>query len=119
MKKIILVVCSILFIFSTQSALANSEHHAIKDNSSTMTVEYMKAMDDMHKPMMDGIMEQDPDVAFVKGMIPHHQGAIDMAKIELKYGKDPEIRALAEEVIKTQEKEIEFMKQWLEKYQAK
>ena len=68
----------------------------------------------MHKDMT---MEftGNPDVDFAKGMIPHHQGAIEMAKVVLKYGKDPEMKKLAEEIINAQDTEIAFMKGWLAK----
>ncbi|MFO1048234.1 MAG: DUF305 domain-containing protein [Geminicoccaceae bacterium] len=62
---------------------------------------------------MDMPSSGDTDTDFARMMIPHHQGAIDMARTELANGKDPELRQLAEQIIAAQEKEIAFLKQWL------
>ncbi len=75
---------------------------------------FMDAMGRMQADMSES-MTGNPDVDFAKGMIPHHQGAIDMAKVELQYGKDPELKKLAQEIIAAQEKEIAFLKSWLAK----
>lgn len=57
----------------------------------------------------------DADVDYIKSMIPHHQGAIDMAKVALQYAKDPEVLKLASEIVKAQEGEISFMQDWLKR----
>ncbi|MBA8876436.1 CopM family metallochaperone [Phyllobacterium myrsinacearum] len=69
----------------------------------------------MHKDMTIKF-SGDADKDFVRGMIAHHQGAIDMAKVELKYGKDEDIRKLATDIIAAQEGEIKQMKAWLAKH---
>lgn len=74
---------------------------------------YEASLAKMHHPMELGIKNPDPDAAFVLGMIPHHQGAIDMARIQLQYGTDPANRRLAEEIIASQQHEIQEMKAWL------
>ena len=80
---------------------------------SDFTTAYVDAMNAMHGPMMDGVMANDPDAAFVEGMIPHHQGAIDMAKTVIAFGKDPATKKLAEDIVVAQEKEIAAMKDGL------
>lgn len=77
------------------------------------TAAYLATMDVMHGPMMDGLQHPDPDVAFMLGMIPHHQGAIEMARVLLDHGTDPATKALARHIIAEQEAEIAQMRTWL------
>ncbi len=69
-----------------------------------------KMMSDMHAPGYTG----DPDIDFLAMMIPHHEGAIDMARLALQHGDDPVTRKLAEEIIASQRVEIEGMQRRLD-----
>jgi len=80
-------------------------------NMSDAQKAYMQAITKMQSAT--GVMIKDPDVAFVCMMIPHHQGAIDMAHVVLKYGKDAKTKKMAEGMIAAQEKEIVEMKAWV------
>ena len=85
-----------------------------KGDQSASSKAFTEANAKMHKDMAIAFTGN-TDKDFVSGMIAHHQGAIDMAKVELKYGKDAEIRKLAETIIAAQESEIKQMKAWLAK----
>lgn len=91
-------------------------NHATVDgnNVSASTKAFDGAMTAMMKNMTAAATGK-PDLDFMQGMIPHHQGAIEMSKVVLQFGKDAEVKALAENVIKAQEGEIAFMKSWLQK----
>lgn len=76
------------------------------------TEAFIAANDKMHAGMAIAFTGN-ADVDFVRGMIAHHQGAIDMAEVVIAYGQDPEIRKLAEDVISSQTAEIAQMEAWL------
>ncbi|WP_240547339.1 CopM family metallochaperone [Mesorhizobium tianshanense] len=77
---------------------------------------YMDAMKRMDGPMMKAIQAEDPDVAFVQAMIPHHQGAIDMARAVLQFGKDDQVKVWANQIITAQQAEIAAMQEWLKQH---
>ena len=89
--------------------LANSGQATVDPDWS----ELIASMDKMHIAMRAIKPSGNSDVDFVRLMLPHHQAAIDMAKTQLLYGKDPQIRRLAQEIITDQQSEIELMQRWL------
>lgn len=78
--------------------------------------ELTDAMSRMHAAMSATKPSGNNDEDFVRLMLPHHQAAIDMAKTQLLYGKDPQLRRLAQEIITDQQSEIELMQLWLKQH---
>ncbi len=74
----------------------------------------MEAMMATQMPMIQGVMAEDPDLAFACGMTPHHQGAIGMAEAELEFGDDEQMKELARNIIDDQRREIEELTAWIE-----
>ena len=123
MKKLMTFI-TLSAVAISNYAQANEQLHQAHMNmsmstDSAMQQELMQGMSQMHQDMMAAAQYKDPDVAFAAGMLPHHIGAVKMAEVELKYGKDPEMRKLAEDIIKAQQAEIEQMQKWLKAHNKK
>lgn len=123
MKKLMTFI-TLSAVAISNYAHANEQPHQAHMNmqmstGSAMQQELMQGMNQMHQDMMAAAQYKDPDVAFAAGMLPHHIGAVKMAEVELKYGKDPEMRKLAEDIINAQQAEIEQMQKWLKAHNKK
>ena len=95
-------------------SMSGSQSMQPKGDSGPSSLAFHGVSMKMHSAM-DIAYTGNADVDFVKGMIPHHAGAVDMAKTVLAFGKDPEVKKLAESIIKAQETEIAQMNDWLKK----
>lgn len=123
MKKLMTFI-TLSAVAISNYAQANEQPHQAHMNmsmstDSAMQQELMQGMNQMNQDMMAAAQYKDPDVAFAAGMLPHHIGAVKMAEVELKYGKDPEMRKLAEDIINAQQAEIEQMQKWLKAHNKK
>lgn len=119
MKKPYLLLAASLFCTGAvwaQTADPHAGHSMPKPGAaaqaSPSTMAYELANAKMHKDMAIAF-SGNADKDFLAGMIPHHQGAIDMAEVVLKHGKDPKVKKLAQDIIKAQKHEIAMMKAWL------
>ncbi len=119
MKYISLLCVSILMLASPAMAADEHADHSGMHHEQTANPASNPANDALmaaHETMMKNMhvsMTGDADVDFVTMMIPHHQGAVDMCKVELQFGTDADIKKLCDDIIVAQEKEIAQMNEWL------
>lgn len=96
------------------AGIAQSADHQMQGAENESSQAYMDAMQAMMEDMTGMAMTGDASVDFATMMIPHHQSAIDMAEAYLEHGDDPELTALAKEIVSAQQREIAFLEKWLE-----
>jgi uncharacterized protein (DUF305 family) len=114
-RPILCLLVPIALLFSAPSYAAHNETGIAAEQTEAGKQELKTSMEEMDRAMMQA---DDPvfSRAFVLKMIEHHKGAIEMSRILLKYGKDAELRGMAEKGMKMQEKEIGEMQEWLKSH---
>jgi uncharacterized protein (DUF305 family) len=118
MQKLAVVLLSALLVISISRAQTAHEHDPMANGTpESFDGLMLQAMERMHKDMSIA-PSGDPDRDFAAMMIPHHQGAVDMARIELQFGKNPVLRRLAQGIIVEQLQEIEVMQRELRQLSA-
>ncbi len=111
MKKLLILVPAFILLAAAPALAEDMPMDHSKMNHSAVVDPFAPSRAAMHEGM-NVTPTGNTDKDFVANMIPHHEGAVAMAKVELDSGKDPELRKLAQDIIAAQEKEIAFMKEW-------
>ena len=112
------ILFALLFALAVMGAQepGHVKHEEGVSNANPAWTDLVSSMEKMHRAMSSVAPSGDSDGDFVRLMLPHHQAAIDMAKSELLFGKSPEMRRLAQEIIADQQSEIDLMHLWLKKH---
>lgn len=118
------LLCAAALLIATPAAADQHDasghqgHGAATAGESPASAAFRAANGKMHKAMMTLPLSGDADADFLRAMIPHHEGALDMARIELQHGKNAAARELAERIVAAQEREIAEMKALLAQIEA-
>lgn len=116
MTRYSLLAGALALMLVATTVVANDTHVSASSDQAS------RAFDDANARMHDGMAmakSGDVDLDFARGMLAHHRGAVEMAQIELEHGSDPEMRALAREVIHAQQQEIEQLSRWIHEHEKR
>jgi len=117
-KVLVLVLAIAMSTFVLELLGADEQRQTDQQTSTPDWSELITSMERMHMAMGQVARSGNSDIDFVRLMLPHHQAALDMAKTQLVYGKDPQMRRLAQEIITDQQLEIELMRLWLKQHES-
>jgi uncharacterized protein (DUF305 family) len=111
-------VAVLLALMMAIGLLAQRQTSSAVQTQNNDWAELSASMEKMHTAMASVKPSGDSDAVFVRLMLPHHQAAIDMARAQLLYGKDPQLRRLAQEIITDQKSEIDLMQMWQKQHES-